>query len=261
MEMKIYTPSTLAREYSPLGLNYIKGCDHGCVYCYVQIFKWKKDAKYNHSVVSTEIDLDMIEESAKEKQGCNKQIFLSFYSDPYCIAENGQTRSVLEILNKYNHKVVILTKNPEKALKDVDIIKKFGNRIAVGTTLTFIKNEDSLNFEPNAPSPRSRFENIFKFHKFGIKTWVSFEPIIYPEQTLLLLKNVVSFIDFVKIGKVNHFDEEEKKIDYPKFLIDAVNILREANMDDKFYIKKDLAAFNTGAYLSKNELNKNFLNL
>ena len=31
----IYEPSGAAREYSPLALNYIKGCDHGCLYCYV----------------------------------------------------------------------------------------------------------------------------------------------------------------------------------------------------------------------------------
>lgn len=29
----IYEPSGAAREYSPLALNYIKGCDHGCIYC------------------------------------------------------------------------------------------------------------------------------------------------------------------------------------------------------------------------------------
>lgn len=29
----IYQPKGAAREYSPLALNYIKGCDHGCIYC------------------------------------------------------------------------------------------------------------------------------------------------------------------------------------------------------------------------------------
>ena len=33
--MKIYEPAGRAREYSPLALNYFKGCTHNCAYCYV----------------------------------------------------------------------------------------------------------------------------------------------------------------------------------------------------------------------------------
>jgi len=53
----------------------------------------------------------------------------------------------------------------------------------------------------------------------------------------------------------------DKQIDWNKFLYDAVRILRTNNSNDKFYIKKDLLAFNNGLYLSGNETNEDYLNL
>lgn len=38
-------------------------------------------------------------------------------------------------------------------------------------------------------------------------------------------------------------------------------ILRENNMDERFYIKKDLQSFNNGIYLSKNEINEEYQHL
>lgn len=47
----IYEPQGAAREYSPLALNYVRGCDHGCVYCYVPKMMKRFDAGYVHSDV------------------------------------------------------------------------------------------------------------------------------------------------------------------------------------------------------------------
>ncbi len=47
----IYEPSGAAREYSPLALNYITGCDHGCAYCYVPGLMKRFRTDYVHSDV------------------------------------------------------------------------------------------------------------------------------------------------------------------------------------------------------------------
>lgn len=257
----IYEPAGRAREYSPLALNYFKGCDHGCKYCYVPNILGRFNAKYQHENVISPTEFKQLEQSAKKMQGIDKQILLSFTGDPYCHAENGETRKVLEILNFYGHKVAILTKNPEKAIKDIDLFLAFGERIKIGSTLTFRNENDSLQWESGAATPDSRINGLKLFSEHGVKTWASFEPVIYPNQSLQLLIDVVSFIDHVKIGKINNYKGLDKQIDWTKFIFDAVRILRESNMNDRFYVKKDLLSHNVGVYLSGNETNEDYLSL
>ena len=257
--MNIYEPAGRAREYSPLALNYFKGCDHGCKYCYVPNMMRRFNSNYNHESVISPTDFQKLEQSAKKMQGCEKQILLSFTGDPYCNTENGETSKVLEILNRCNHKVAILTKNPEKALKDIDVIKSFGNRIKIGSTLTFDNEFDSKEWEPGASIPKSRIEALRKFSELGIITWASFEPVVIPEQSLNCLSNVAKFISHVRIGKLNNYKGLDKKIDWAKFIFESVKICRESKLP--FYIKNDLAKHNNGVYLSGNEINEDFLNL
>jgi DNA repair photolyase len=219
------------------------------------------NSNYNHGTVINPVDFSKLEASAKKMQGCGKQILLSFTGDPYCNSENGETRKVLEILNKYNHKVAILTKQPDKAMKDLDLFLKFGDRFKIGSTLTFDNEKDSLEWEKGASLPIERVDALRKFAELGIKTWASFEPVIIPEQSLSLLLTVSEFIDHVKIGKINNYKGIDKQIDWGKFIFDSVRILRDAEMNDRFYIKKDLLIHNTGVYLSGNETNEDFLNL
>ena len=259
--MKIYEPKGRAREYSPLALNYFKGCDHGCAYCYVPGMMTRFNADYKHNKVVAPSSFIELEKSAKKFQGCEKQILLSFTGDPYCNTENGETRQVLEILLKYDHKVAILTKNPEKALKDGDLMLKFGDRIKIGTTLTFSQIADSKKWEPGALAPKKRIAALREFANQGVKTWASFEPVIIPYQSLVLIEYVADFIDHVKVGKLNNYKGIDKEIDWSLFLSNTVEVMRIAKMNDRFYIKKDLQAFNKGVHLSENETNEDYLNL
>jgi len=257
--MKIYEPAGRAREYSPLALNYFKGCDHGCKYCYVPNMLGRFNSNYKHEIVTPPTDFKELEQSAAKMRDCNKQILLSFTGDPYCNSENGETSKVLEILNFYNHKVAILTKQPEKALKDLDIIKKFGNRIKIGSTLTFDNETDSKEWEKNAATPESRIKGLKEFAENNIITWASFEPVLIPEQSENMLKRIATFINHVRIGKLNNYKGMDKNIDWAKFLFNIVRICRDNNIP--FYIKNDLAIYNKGVYLSGNELNEDYLNL
>jgi len=261
--MKIYTPAGRAREYSPLALNYYKGCTHGCKYCYVQPMLKRFNKNYDHENVSipNETGFKELEISAKKMQNCNEQILLSFTGDPYCGISPDITTRILTILKKYNHKVAILTKGGKHILNDLELIKSFGENIKIGATLTFDNNKDSLEWEPGASLPEERINVLEILANNGIKTWASFEPVINPEQSLNLLSKVVKFIDHVKIGKINNYKGIDKDIDWTKFLFDTVRILRDAKMNDRFYIKKDLLAFNKCVYLSGNETNEDFLNL
>lgn len=256
---KIYEPKGRAREYSPLAFNFHKGCTHNCKYCYVPSLLGRYDTEYEHADCYSNLNEKELEESARKLEGCGKQILLSFTGDPYCGVDHEATRKVLEILNRYNHKVAILTKGGAECLDDIDIFRSFGERIKIGATLTFDNDEESLEWESGASLPKERVDTLKTLAENGIKTWASFEPVIRPRQSVNLLKEVAPFIDHVKIGKLNNYKGLDKTIDWSKFIFEAVRVCREKNM--KFYIKKDLQIHNKGVYLSGNEINEDFLNL
>ena len=259
--MNIYEPKGRAREYSPLALNYMSGCSHNCDYCYVPNMLCRFNKSYNHSncVSPKQNSIDIIEKSAKKYEKCNNQILLCFTGDPYCNESVDFTYNVLNVLNKYRHKVAILTKGGNNILKHADLFKKFEDRIKIGATLTFDNESDSLNYESGAASPNERISSLKKISELGVKTWASFEPVIIPEQSLNLIEKI-EFIDHVKIGKINNYKGIDKSIDWNLFLKDSVNLCRCMNI--KFYIKKDLQLYNNNSvYLNENEINMDYLNL
>ena len=244
----IYEPQGAAREYSPLALNYVKGCDHGCVYCYVPRMMKRFNKDYVHSDVYMKETQKLEKEillSAKKFRNSNKQVFMSFTTDPYSHFNNETkfTRRVLEILLEYKIPVSILTKGGNNVLQDLDIIKAFGGNIQVGASLTFTNEADTLKWEKNSSMPQERFDTLKTLHENGIKTWASMEPVIYPEQSLEIMEITKGYVDGYKIGKLNHFKKHEDKFDWTQFLSDSVALMRKH--DKLFYIKKDLLAFKT----------------
>lgn len=253
----IYEPSGAAREYSPLAMNYIHGCDHGCVYCYVPKMMKRFNKDYVHSDVYIKEEtvlLKEIERSCRKYENSDKQVFLSFLTDPYSSfnEKTKLTRRVLELLLKYRIPVSILSKGGLRILDDLDIIKEFGENIQVGASLTFTSLEDSLKWEKNAATPEERFRALEVIHDSGIRTWASMEPVIYPDQSLEIMEITKDYVDAYKIGKLNHFPKHEQKFDWTKFLNDSISIMRKNNKP--FYIKNDLSEWaNEETVLSKEE--------
>lgn len=259
----IYEPSGAAREYSPLALNYITGCDHGCVYCYVPKMMKRFRAGYIHSDVYVKEETKLMKEltaSFKKHRNSPKQVFLSFLTDPYSHFNNETklTRRVLEMLLEYQIPVSILSKGGFNILKDLDVIKQFGENIQVGGSLTFVDKDLSKKWEQNSSEPKERFETLNILHNEGVRTWASMEPVIYPDQSLEIMEITKDYVDAYKIGKLNHFPKHEQKFDWTKFLNDTVRIMRKNKKP--FYIKNDLAEWaNEETFLTKEERDMDFL--
>jgi DNA repair photolyase len=255
----IYTPNGKAREYSPLALNVYNGCDHGCTYCYAPLIR--RDMSLNKNVHMRDDFLIKLEKELL-KSVPKEQILLSFMCDPYSHfdAEHKLTRSVVEYLNLKKCKVAVLTKGGSRCLRDLDVFKRFGGRLKVGATLTFMSDSKSLSIEPDAALPQDRLNTLKILHENDIKTWVSIEPVIDPEESLSLIKESIRFVDQYKIGKMNHFEKRfNPDIDWKKFMIDSVTILRESGK--QFYVKEDLREFDNIEFLLPHEKNMNSLNL
>jgi len=251
----IYEPRGRAREYSPLALNIYNRCDHHCKYCYVPIIQ----KKYGHDTSSGKIYprvniLTELREEAK-RHSFGKQVLLCFMGDPYCRAdvEYETTRGILEILLKNQVTVAILTKGGKRCLRDLDLFKQF-HAVKVGATLTLLDDADSLKWESDAALPKDRIGTLRKLKENGIKTWVSFEPVIDVRQTLQLIDTTHEFIDQYKVGKMNHYNTDT---DWRDFGIKAIEKLN--GYGKKFYVKKDLAAYIPQGKLTEEQVNMDYL--
>ena len=149
----------------------------------------KKDSEYFGRPEPRKDILKLLENDL-QKNRYTEQVLLSFVGDCYCdSADNGAiVREVLKMLNFYKIPVAVLSKGGKKMLRDLDIFKQFEGRITVGTTLTFLDEKKSKEWEPFASTPSDRIETLRILHDNGIKTFASFEPTIEPEESLKLIK-------------------------------------------------------------------------
>lgn len=251
----IYEPKGKAREYSPLALNLYLQCTHGCKYCYAPSAMQRKRERY---FITPQPRKNVLLNLRKELQKCapKKQVMLSFIGDVYSqtVDDNLTTREALKLLNWYHVPVAILTKGGKRCLKDLEIFKDFGEHIQVGATLTFLNNEKSNEWEPGAAAPEERLHVLKKLHEEGIKTFVSFEPVIDPNESLMLIKRTLedNSVDTYKIGKINNYQGIDKTIDWNDFLSKALELLRPTGKN--IYIKHDLRVAANHVKLYGNEV-------
>jgi DNA repair photolyase len=232
----IYEPRGKAREYSELACNLYTGCLHKCKYCYCPAIRRQSlDEWANNPKARTNI-LKQLENDAKKLFKTDKKILFCFMSDPYQDEEAAfLTRQALLICEKYQFKNVnILTKAGFRAVKDFDIIKR--NNWKFGSTIIFRSEEYRKEWEPGAPSIESRYETVKIAHKQNIFTWVSVEPVIYPDESLKVMQDLKQYVSKWKVGKLNHNKEIENSINWKQFYYDAKDILNGCDV----YWKKDL---------------------
>jgi hypothetical protein len=233
----IYKPTGKAREYSPFAANLYLGCNHGCKYCYGSRILHKSKEEWNNPVPRRNLLRDF-ELDCKKYYNSDDQVLFCFMSDPYnsLDSELRLTRECLKIALKHKIPIAILTKS-KTVLNDIDIIKKFGENIKVGFTLTFDNKEDTWEWEPETTGPLDRLNTLKTLKENGIKTWASFEPVIKPKQSISMIKLGLPYIDEYKIGKLNNYQGLDKKIDWNDFLTNVIKILRG---NKPFYVKHDL---------------------
>uniref|UniRef100_A0A6M3JNR2 Radical SAM superfamily protein n=1 Tax=viral metagenome TaxID=1070528 RepID=A0A6M3JNR2_9ZZZZ len=166
-------------------------------------------------------------------------MLLCFTCDPYQPINDifGLTGQAIGILHDNGFNIAILTKGGKRAERDVDLLQ-LGDEFA--TTLTFLDEQKSLKWEPGAALPGERIEVLRKAHELGIRTWVSLEPVIEPDESLEIIRQTYKFVDLYKVGKLNYLPQAGQ-IDWPKFGKEAINLLRELGKD--YYIKKDLRGY------------------
>ena len=250
----IYEPRGRAKEYSPYALNLYLGCTHRCRYCYAPHALQRTADNYFAKPAPRRDVLKYLEKDLSQNQ-YDKQILLSFIGDIYCETsdDNQTTSEALRLLNAFHAPVAVLSKGGSRILRDMDVFRTFGDRIAVGATLTFYDECKSREWEPGAALPTDRLETLKILHDSGIKTFVSFEPVVEPEESLTLIEQTLldNSVDHYKIGKLNNYRGLDKGVDWREFLIRALKLLRPAKK--QVYIKESLRAAAPDVPLYENE--------
>lgn len=240
----IYEPRTRAKEYADFAINIYTGCNHGCWYCYAKKTHDRWHPNEDFADVKPRVDIHgvgIVEATRRQLSAGkykDKKIMLCFMCDPYpAIINNMPTREVITAIKEAGAHVQILTKGGDRARRDFDLLDSGDS---FGITLSCLSDKMSKSNEPFAASPAERFLTLQDVTKLGVKTWVSFEPVLSPSEVLESIKTLPSLAStdtLLKIGKLNHIKIE---IDWKEFGLEAERTCKENGWN--YYIKEDLRA-------------------
>jgi len=186
----IYEPKGRAREYSELAANLYSGCDHACIYCYAPLATRKKRENFIIPKVRENVIRKFLDDAIElQKRGEKRPILLSFTTDPYQNIDGKYqlTRQAIQILHSHNLKVSILTKGGKRSERDFDLLAHNPELSEYGTSLVFLDEVNRMQMEPRASSTQERIRALKKAYKMGISTYVSLEPVWFPEDALKLI--------------------------------------------------------------------------
>ncbi len=166
-------------------INPYKGCEHGCIYCY---------ARPSHAFMGLSPGLDfesrlffkpeaarlLEQELARPRYVC-KRIHIGGNTDPYQPVERelNSTRSILEVMQRFNHPFSIITKSVMIA-RDADILGPMGQAglASACVSITTLDRGLARAMEPRASTPAKRLEAISRLADAGCPVMVGFAPVI-----------------------------------------------------------------------------------
>lgn len=226
----IYEPKGKAREYGDYALNIYTGCPHRCYYCFAPGVLRRDREKFHCDVRPRE---NIVQETIKQlerEQITGKMIHLCFTCDPYPTGyDTSTTREIIKVLKAAGNHVQILTKGDGS--RDFDLLDG-GDWYGVTVSCGWRKAQ---KMEPCARMPGMRVDALKEAKHRGIKTWISFEPVLDTEAVLNCIAGTSCFIDKAKIGKLNYHPSD---IDWAQFGREAEALCQSFNMD--YYIKDSL---------------------
>jgi len=238
----IYQPKGRAAEYADLAANLYRGCSHGCKYCYAPRVLRIKDRDQFDAAVPRKDVIKQLRKDAAKYANTPLRVLMSFTTDPYQPAEfdHGLTKQAIEIMGTANIPMNVLTKSPLRAFyRDAERFKHFG--LHFGTSISFSSDTDRQEWEPSAESVADRCKAMKLAHEKGIPTWVSIEPVIIPDQARDIIEATCEYVDFYKIGKLNHDAALEASINWNHLLRGVLLELSKAKAS--YRIKDELWAF------------------
>jgi DNA repair photolyase len=166
-------------------INPYRGCEHGCVYCFAR-------PTHAHMGLSPGLDFEtrlfakpnaaaLLEKELSARNYEVRTIAMGTNTDPYQPIERERriTRSILEVLERTNHPLGIVTKSA-LITRDIDILARMAKRdlVKVALSVTTLDAKLARSLEPRAATPSLRLKAMRQLAEAGIPVTVMVAPII-----------------------------------------------------------------------------------
>jgi DNA repair photolyase len=166
-------------------VNPYRGCEHGCIYCYARpthaYLGYSPGLDFETKLVFKPDVADLLEKELSKPGYVPRTLALGSNTDPYQPVERTLklTRSVLEVLDRFNHPVGIVTKS-SGVLRDLDILASMAKRnlARVHISITTLDARLARVMEPRAATPTRRLHAIAELTRAGVPTGVLAAPMI-----------------------------------------------------------------------------------
>jgi DNA repair photolyase len=166
-------------------VNPYRGCEHGCVYCYARpshaYLGYSPGLDFETRLVFKPDVAELLERELRKPGYVPATLALGSNTDPYQPVERTLrlTRSVLEVLDRFNHPVSIVTKSAG-VLRDLDILSSMAARrlARVYVSVTTLDPALARRMEPRAATPARRIQAIAELTRAGVPAGVLAAPMI-----------------------------------------------------------------------------------
>lgn len=192
-------PTTLTRDASKTAISWngspdigfdravnpYRGCEHGCVYCYARpshaYLGYSPGLEFETQIVFKPDVAALLERELRRPGYAARPMALGSNTDPYQPVDRTLrlTRAVLEVLDRFNHPVSIVTKSAG-ALRDLDIFQRMAGRglIRVWMSITTLDPALARRMEPRAAAPSRRLQTVAALAQAGVPVGVLAAPMI-----------------------------------------------------------------------------------
>ena len=166
-------------------VNPYRGCEHGCIYCYARpthaYLGYSPGLDFETKLVFKPDVAALLEKELRKPGYTPLPLALGTNTDPYQPVDRTLklTRSVLEVLDRFNHPVTIVTKSAG-VLRDLDLLAPMAARGLARVCLSVTTLDAGLarRMEPRAATPARRLAGIAALAQAGVPTGVMAAPMI-----------------------------------------------------------------------------------
>ena len=166
-------------------VNPYRGCEHGCVYCYARpshaYLGYSPGLDFETKLTFKPDVAELLERELRKPSYVARTLALGSNTDPYQPVERTLklTRSVLEVLDRHNHPVSIVTKSAG-VLRDLDILSRMAARdlARVYVSVTTLDASLARRMEPRAAAPGRRLQTLAELTRAGVPSGVLAAPMI-----------------------------------------------------------------------------------
>jgi len=192
-------PTTLTRDASNTAISWngspdigfdravnpYRGCEHGCVYCYARpshaYLGFSPGLEFETRIVFKPDVAALLERELRRPGYVARPMALGSNTDPYQPVDRTLrlTRAVLEVLDRFNHPLSIVTKSAG-VLRDLDILQRMAGRglVRVWLSVTTLDPALARRMEPRAAAPARRLQTITALAEAGVPAGVLAAPMI-----------------------------------------------------------------------------------